>query len=159
MGVYLQRSWIVLTVTTVILLPLFIFSTPILKLLGQEDSIAQEAGIFSLWTIPVLFSFVVSFTCQTFLQSQNRNNIIAFLAFFSIAFHLILCWLLTVKLKLGIPGAMTSTILASWIPNVGQLIFVTCGWCPETWTGSSFLAFKDLWPAVKLSLSSGVMLW
>ncbi|KAH0647198.1 hypothetical protein KY285_032446 [Solanum tuberosum] len=32
------------------------------------------------------------------------------------------------------------------------------GWCKDTWTGFSFLAFKDLWPVVKLSLSSGVML-
>ncbi|KAK8610045.1 hypothetical protein V6N13_026589 [Hibiscus sabdariffa] len=30
--------------------------------------------------------------------------------------------------------------------------------CKETWKGFSMLAFKDLWPVVKLSLSSGVML-
>nr|KYP64009.1 Protein TRANSPARENT TESTA 12 [Cajanus cajan] len=158
MGVYLQRSWIVLFLTALCLLPLLIFTTPIMVILGQEKSIAEAAGTISLWSIPILFAYIVSFNCQTFLQSQNKNVIISFLAAFSIIIHLFLSWLLTIKFKLGIPGAMTSTILAYWIPNIGQLIFITCGWCPKTWHGFSFLAFKDLWPLVKLSLSSGVML-
>ncbi|KAK7286610.1 hypothetical protein RJT34_21729 [Clitoria ternatea] len=158
MGVYLQRSWIVLFLTGVILLPIFIFSSPILVVLGQEESISKVAGIISLWLIPVVFAFIASFTCQMFLQAQSKNTIIAFLAAFTLIIHISLSWLLTIKFKLGIAGAMASTCLAYWIPNIGQLIFVTCGWCPETWKGFSFLAFKDLWPVVKLSLSSGVML-
>ncbi|XP_027350612.1 protein DETOXIFICATION 21-like [Abrus precatorius] len=158
MGVYLQRSWIVLFLTAVILLPVFIFTSPILTLLGQDESIAKVAGTISLWSIPVMFAFIVSFTCQTFLQSQSKNVIIAFLAAFSIIIHVFLSWLLTIKFNLGIAGAMTSTSLAYWIPNIGQLIFVTCGWCSDTWKGFSFLAFKELWPVVKMSLSAGAML-
>ncbi|KAL2658130.1 hypothetical protein AAZV13_03G005000 [Glycine max] len=156
MGVYIQRSWIVLSLTALCLLPLLIFAIPILTLLDQDETIAQVAGTISLWSIPVLFSFIVSFTTQTFLQSQSKNIIIAFLAAFSIVIHVFLSWLLTMKFKLGIAGAMTSTSLALWIPNIGQLIFITCGWCYDTskWKGFSFLAFKDLWPVVKLSLSS-----
>lgn len=67
--------------------------------------------------------------------------------------------ILTMKFKFGIIGAMISTIVAYWRPNVGQLMFVICGGCKETWKGFSSLAFKDLWPVVKLSLSSGAMLW
>ncbi|CAL0323368.1 unnamed protein product [Lupinus luteus] len=158
MGVYLQRSWIVLTLTAIILLPLFIFTTPILILLGQDESIADVAGTISLWSIPIMFAFIVSFTCQTFLQSQSKNVIISFLAAFSIIFHVCLSWLLVIKLNLGLSAAMVATSLAFWIPNIGQLIFVTCGWCRETWKGFSFLAFKELWAVVKLSLSAGAML-
>ncbi|XP_057437801.1 protein DETOXIFICATION 21-like [Lotus japonicus] len=157
MGVYLQRSWIVLFLTSLLLLPVFFFTSPILILLGQEESIAQVAGTISLWSIPVMFAFIVSFTCQTFLQSQSKNTIIAFLAVLSLSIHLVLSWLLTIKYEFGIAGAMTSTSLAYWIPNIGQLLFVAyC--CPVTWNGFSFLAFKDLWPVVKLSLSSGIMM-
>jgi len=159
MGVYLQRSWIVLFSTAVCLLPLFFFTSPVLRLLGQDENIAQVAETISLWSIPILFAFIVSFTTQMFLQAQSRNIIIAFLAAFSIVTHVSLSWLLTIKLKFGLAGAMISTILAYWIPNCGQLVFITCGWCSDTWKGFSFLAFKDLWPVVKLSLSSGVMLW
>ncbi|KAJ7972000.1 Protein DETOXIFICATION [Quillaja saponaria] len=158
LGIYLQRSWIVLFLTSMFLLPIFIFTTPILEVLGQEESIAKVAGKISIWSIGIVFAFIVSFTCQMYLQAQSKNMIIAYLAAFSIGIHILLSWLLTVKFKFGLTGAMASTILAYWIPNLGQLLFVTCGACPETWKGFSFLAFKDLWPVVKLSLSSGAML-
>ncbi|XP_043702166.1 protein DETOXIFICATION 21-like [Telopea speciosissima] len=158
LGIYLQRSWIVLFICSLFLLPFFFFTTPILKLLGQEDHIAEVAGTIARWFIPVTFSFIISFTCQMYLSAQSKNLIIAYLAAAALAIHLFLSWLLTVKYKYGLPGAMISTILAFWIPNVGQFMFVTCGGCPETWNGFSLLAFKDLWPVIKLSLSSGAML-
>ncbi|XP_077226440.1 protein DETOXIFICATION 21-like [Tasmannia lanceolata] len=158
LGIYLQRSWIVLLISSIALLPLFIFTTPILKLLGQDDEIAAMAGTISLWYIPIIFSFVFSFTLQMFLQAQSKNKIVGYLAGLSLSLHVFFSWLMVIKLKLGLAGAMGSTILAYWIPNFGQLGFVLCGGCPETWKGFSRSAFTDLWPVIKLSLSSGAML-
>ncbi|TYG59082.1 hypothetical protein ES288_D08G273800v1 [Gossypium darwinii] len=158
LGIYLQRSWLLLFLTTTCLLPLFIFTTKILIALGQDEKIAIVAGYIGHWFIFIMFSMIISFTCQMFLQSQSKNMVIAYLAAFSIGTHICLSWLLTMKLKYGLIGALLSTILAYWIPNIGQLIFVTCGGCKDTWKGFSMLAFKDLWPVVKLSLSSGAML-
>ncbi|MBA0854126.1 hypothetical protein Goshw_026316 [Gossypium schwendimanii] len=158
LGIYLQRSWMVLFATALCLLPIYIFTTPILIALGQDETIATVAGYISYWFIGIVFSFIVSFTCQMFLQAQSKNMIIAYLAAFSIGIHICLSWLLTVKLKYGLSGALLSTILAYWIPNIGQLLFITCGGCKDTWKGFSMLAFKDLMPVVKLSLSSGAML-
>ncbi|PIA53127.1 hypothetical protein AQUCO_00900024v1, partial [Aquilegia coerulea] len=137
LGIYLQRSWIVLTICSFILIPLFLLATPILKLLGQDDDIANVAGYIALWLIPVMFAYVLSFTCQMYLQAQSRNMVMIYLAAAALIVHVILSWLLTVKYKLGLPGAMISTVIANWIPNV---------------------AFRDLWPVIKLSLSSGVMI-
>ncbi|KAJ4979088.1 hypothetical protein NE237_009868 [Protea cynaroides] len=158
LGIYLQRSWIVLFICSLFLLPIFIFTTPILRLLGQDDHIAEVAGTISRWLIPVMFSFIISFTCQMFLSAQSKNLIIAYLAAAALAMNLFLSWLLTVKYKWGLSGSLASTNIAFWIPNLGQLLFVICGGCPETWKGFSPLAFKDLWPVIKLSLSSGAML-
>ncbi|RYR53710.1 hypothetical protein Ahy_A06g028928 [Arachis hypogaea] len=80
LGIYLQRSWIILFMTSLLLLPIFIFTAPLLKFLGQEKTIAE-----------------------------------------------------------------------------GQLVYIMRN-CPQTWKGFSFLAFKDLRPLVKLSLSSGAMI-
>ncbi|CAL5185620.1 unnamed protein product [Lathyrus oleraceus] len=157
LGVYLQRSWIVLFLTTILLLPLFIFTAPILEALGQDKIIAEMAGKFSLWSIGLTFAMIVSFTCQTFLQAQSKNVIIAYLAAFSVVVHLLLSWLLTIKLGFGITGAMISLLLSSWLPNIGQLIFIMTK-CHDTWKGFSLLAFKDLWPTAKLSLSAGIMM-
>ncbi|XP_039034755.1 protein DETOXIFICATION 21-like [Hibiscus syriacus] len=158
LGIYLQRSWLILFLTACCLLPLFLFTTPIFIALGQDEKIAHVCDYISRWFIFIVFSFIISFTCQMFLQAQSKNMIIAYLAAFSVGIHILLSWLLTVKFKYGLAGALFSTVLAYWIPNIGQILFVTCGGCKETWKGFSMLAFKDLFPLVKLSLSSGVML-
>ncbi|KAL7134308.1 hypothetical protein ABFS83_11G018100 [Erythranthe nasuta] len=158
LGIYLQQSWLVLTTTSIFLSPLFIFTTPILKALGQDEHIAEVAGSISLWFIPVVFSYVVSFSCQMYLQAQSKNLIISYLAVFSLCLHVLLSWMLTVKYEFGVRGAMGSTILAYWIPNLGQLVYVMFGGCRETWTGFTRLAFKDLGPIIKLSISSGAMI-
>ncbi|KAG5410362.1 hypothetical protein IGI04_006681 [Brassica rapa subsp. trilocularis] len=152
LGIYLQRSWIVLTGCTICLTPVYIFSGPILLALGQEERIVSVARIISLWVIGINFSFIPSFTCQMFLQAQSKNKIIAYVAAVSLAVHVFLSWLLMVHFDFGITGAMTSTLVAFWLPNIAQLLFVTCGGCKDTWRGFSMLAFKDLWPVFKLSI-------
>ncbi|KDP29683.1 hypothetical protein JCGZ_18845 [Jatropha curcas] len=99
-----------------------ILVSPILRGLGQDPKLAKVAGHISLWLTPVMFSFIISFTCQMFLQAQSMNMIITYLAVFLLGLHILLSWLLTVKYKFRIPGAMASTILAYWVPNLGQLI-------------------------------------
>uniref|UniRef100_A0A1D1YEK0 Protein DETOXIFICATION n=1 Tax=Anthurium amnicola TaxID=1678845 RepID=A0A1D1YEK0_9ARAE len=158
LGVYLQRSWLVLLPFTVALLPLFLFSTPLLRLLGQDEGVALMAGTVSLWCIPAIFSFPLSFTLQMYLQSQSKNRVISYWAAVSLGTHILLSWVLAMKLNLGVAGVMGSTVIALWIPVFGQLLFVFCGGCPDTWKGFSSAAFQDLWPVVKLSFSSGVML-
>lgn len=159
LGIYLQKSWIVLITASILLSPLFIFTAPILKALGQDENIAEMAGKIGLWFVPVVFSYVVSYSCQMYLQAQSKNLVISFLAAFSLLIHVFLSWLLTVKYELGVTGAMVSTILAYWIPNAGQIVYITSGGCRETWRGFTSLAFKDLGPIIKLSISSGAMIW
>ncbi|CAH2073249.1 unnamed protein product [Thlaspi arvense] len=48
LGVYLQRSWIVLFVCSILLLPMYIFASPILKFFGQPDDIAELSGIIAV---------------------------------------------------------------------------------------------------------------
>ncbi|KAG0466422.1 hypothetical protein HPP92_018002 [Vanilla planifolia] len=158
LGIYLQRSWIILFVCSLIILPIFIFTAPLLKLIGQEESIAEMAGNISKWYIPVSFSYIWSFTLQMYLQSQSKNIIITYLAMLTLTLHLGLSWFTTITLGLGLPGVMGSMVMAMWIPVLGQLGFVLFGGCPETWKGLSFDSFKDLRSIVKLSMSSGVMI-
>ena len=159
LGIYLQRSWLVLLTCALLLVPVFVFTAPILRLLGQDSHIAATAGTFSLWFIPVIFAFVFSFTLQMYLQAQSKNNVIAYFAAVSLSLHALLSWFMSMKLKWGVAGVMCSTILAYWIPVFGQMGYVLSGRCSDTWKGFSVLAFKDLCPVFKLSLSSGVMLW
>ncbi|XP_059667454.1 protein DETOXIFICATION 24-like [Cornus florida] len=158
MGIYLQRSWIVDFVTATILLPVFIFATPIFKLLGEEEDIATEAGHISLWFIPFIYNFVFGLTIQMYLQAQSKNMVIAWLSAFSFCFHVLLSWIFVSKLSLGIPGAMGALIISSWLVVIGEFVYILGGWCPLSWKGFTLAAFHDIFPVVKLSISSGIML-
>lgn len=158
MGVYLQRSWIIDGVTATILLPLFIFTTPILILIGQEENIAIEAGKISLWFIPILYYFVFSLTIQMYLQAQQKNKIVGWFSASSFLLHVLLSWLFVIKLGFGLAGAMSSFIISSWLLVIGEFVYIFGGWCPNTWKGFTKAAFADMLPLIKLSISSGVMI-
>ncbi|XP_077248892.1 protein DETOXIFICATION 23-like isoform X2 [Tasmannia lanceolata] len=158
MGIYMQRSWIILLSTAVLILPLYIFATPLFKLLREDDDLAEAAGKIALWFIPINFYFVFNFTMQVFLQTQLKNSIIAWLAAISFTLHILLSWIFVYKLNLGVSGAMGSMVLSTWLTIAGEFVYVFGGWCPLTWKGFSKSAFSELWPVVKLSVSSGVMI-
>ncbi|WZZ85294.1 protein DETOXIFICATION 27 [Brassica napus] len=158
LGVYMQRSWIVLFFCCLLLLPTYLFTTPVLKFLGQPDDIAELSGVVSLWAIPLHLSFALSFPLQRFLQCQVKNHVTAYSAAVSLVVHFLVCWLFVNGLKLGVVGTM-ATISISWWVNVSiTLAYSVCGGCPLTWTGLSSEAFTGLWEFLKLSASSGVML-
>ncbi|KAJ9563901.1 hypothetical protein OSB04_009061 [Centaurea solstitialis] len=158
MGVYLQRSWIVDFLTLTLLLPIFIFGTQIFKLVGQEESVANSAGYISLWFIPFVYSYVFNATIQIFLQAQLKTMIVAWLSAFHFAIQIPLSMLFVHKLNMGVAGAMIALSLSSWFLVITEFIYVFGGWCPHSWKGFTILAFKDLLPVLKLSISSGVML-
>lgn len=159
LGLYLQQAWIILTTVALILCPLLVLAAPILKALGQDEIIAETAGTIALWFIPLMFSFAVLYASNMFLQSQSKIIVLSCLSSVSLFVHVFLSWLLTVKYNFGISGAMVSTSLAYWIPNVGQIIYIVCGGCRETWIGFTMLVFEDLGNTIKIVVSSCLMFW
>lgn len=159
MGIYLQRSLIINLATGTILLPVFIFAGDIFKLVGEQTDIANEAGYISLWFIGILYFFIFSLTIQKYLQAQLKNMILGWLSAVAFVVHVLFSWIFVSKLNLGIPGAMSAMIMSSWLIVIGEFVYLFGGWCPNTWKGFSSAAFIDLIPILKLSISSGVMIW
>ena len=157
LGVYLQRSWIILSVTCVILSPIYIFATPTLKLLGQEDNLADLAGKFTIETIPQLFSLAIIFPTQKFLQAQSKVNVQATISFVALLLHMGMLGLFIFGFGWGTTGAAIAYNISSWVIAVAQVVY-TIGWCKEGWTGFTWSAFRDIWAFVRLSLASAVML-
>ncbi|KAK2638412.1 hypothetical protein Ddye_026207 [Dipteronia dyeriana] len=158
MGIYLQRSWIVDLVTATIFVPIFIFATPILKLLGQEESIAEASGRMSLWFIPFLYYFVFSLTIQMYLQAQLKNMIVGWLSTASFLLDVLLAWIFVYKFGWGVNGAMAAMNIGAWLMVIGEFVYIFGGWCTNSWKGFTKAAFADIVPVMKLSISSGVML-
>ncbi|XP_059634250.1 protein DETOXIFICATION 27-like [Cornus florida] len=158
LGIYMQRSWIVLFLCCFLLLPLYAFATPLLKLLGQTDAVAEQSGEVALWLIPLHFSFAFLFPIQRFLQSQIKANILAWVSMTVFVLHVIVSWLVVYQFGFGIVGVAVTLDIAWWLLFFGLLAYTLLGGCPQTWTGFSMQAFSGLWEFVKLSTASGVML-
>ncbi|KAE8038676.1 hypothetical protein FH972_011157 [Carpinus fangiana] len=158
MGIYLQRSWIVDVTTATIMIPLFVFTTPLFRLFGEDEEIAVESGPIALWMIGIIYSYVFALTIQMFLQAQLKNMIVGCLSASSFVIHLLLSWVFVEILDLEVAGAMGAYCISSWLMVFGEYVYVFGGWCPNTWKGFTKAAFHDILPVIKLSISSGVML-
>ncbi|PWA34855.1 MATE efflux family protein [Artemisia annua] len=158
LGVYLQRSWIVLFACCILLLPLYIFASPVLKLLGQPADIAELSGKVSMSLIPLHFSLCFQFPLQRFLQSQLKTLVIAWVSFGALVAHSIMSWLVVSRFQLGLVGTVVTLNISWWLIVIGLFVYTIFGGCPETWSGFSMEAFSGLWSFVKLSAASGVML-
>eukprot|EP01018_Ginkgo_biloba_P024618 Gb_40011 [translate_table: standard] len=158
LGVYMQRSWIILNTTGVFMSSVYIFATPILKLLGQSDEIAELAGTFSLWMIPQLFAYAMVFPTSKFLQAQSKVMVMAVIAAGALIVHVLFSWVLMFKLGWGLVGGAVMLNLSWWIIVVSQLIYIFTGACKGAWTGFSWSAFHHLPAFLRLSMASGLML-
>lgn len=159
LGVYMQRSWVFLTATCLCLLPIYLFATPLLRFLNQDEKISELAGTLSLYMIPQLFAYGLNFPMQKFLLAQSKVMTMAMVSAVALVSHISLSWLLIVHFKLGLVGAAASLNMAWWIVVLGQFAYIAMGYCPGAWTGFSWGAFRDLGAFARLSIGSGIMMW
>ncbi|KAF7051639.1 hypothetical protein CFC21_059862 [Triticum aestivum] len=159
LGVYLQRSTILLAATGVPLAIIYVYSRPILLLLGESERIAAAAAVFVYGLIPQIFAYATNFPIQKFLQAQSIVAPSACIAAATLLLHLALSWLAVYKLGLGLLGASLVLSLSWWLIALAQFAYILAApRCRETWTGFTTQAFAGLCGFAKLSAASAVML-
>ncbi|KAJ4978116.1 hypothetical protein NE237_008896 [Protea cynaroides] len=159
LGIYLQRSTILLMLTGLPLTVIYIFSKHILMLFGQSSTIASAAATFVYGLIPQIFAYAANFPIQKFLQSQSIVAPSAYISIATLLVHLLLSWVVVYKIGLGLFGASMVLSLSWWIIVLAQFIYITkSARCKHTWTGFTLEAFSGLPNFFKLSASSAVML-
>ncbi|XP_004310154.1 PREDICTED: protein TRANSPARENT TESTA 12-like [Fragaria vesca subsp. vesca] len=158
LGIYMQRSWVILNAASVVLCFLYIFAQQILYGIGQTAAISKAAGVFAIYMIPQLFAYAMIFPLSKFLQSQSKMMVMAAIAAVTLILHTVFSWLLMLKLGWGLVGAAVVLDASWWIIVVAQMVYIVSGTCGRAWTGFSWKAFHGLWGFVKLSLASAVML-
>ncbi|CAL9088667.1 unnamed protein product [Musa textilis] len=159
LGVYLQRSTVLLMATGVPLAVIYALSRPILVLLGESREIARAASVFVYGLIPQIFAYAANFPIQKFLQAQSIVGPSAYISAATLVVHLLLSWVVVYKVGLGLLGA--SLVLSlSWCIIAGAqfLYIVTSRLCRSTWTGFTWQAFSGLPGFFRLSTASAVML-
>ncbi|XP_009630733.1 protein DETOXIFICATION 40-like [Nicotiana tomentosiformis] len=159
LGVYLQRSTILLTLTGILLTFVYIFCKPILIFLGESERIASAAALFVYGLIPQIFAYAFNFPIQKFLQAQSIVAPSAYISAATLALHLVMSWVVIYKIGLGLLGASLILSLSWWIIVIGQFVYIVKSErCRQTWKGFSLQAFSGLPVFFKLSAASAVML-
>ncbi|XP_019458382.1 PREDICTED: protein DETOXIFICATION 33 [Lupinus angustifolius] len=158
LGVYMQRSWVILFVTALFLIPIYVWSPPILRLIGQTPEISDAAGKFALWMLPQLFAYALNFPIQKFLQAQRKVNVMLCISAAVLVSHTFFSWLLILKLGWGIKGAAITLNISWWLVVIAQSLYIFITKSEGAWSGFTWLAFVDLYDFVKLSLASAIML-
>lgn len=160
MGIICQRAIILHLGAAVLLTFIYWFSGPILRAIGQSDSIAATGQIFARGLILQLYAFAISCPMQRFLQAQNIVNPLAYMAVGVFLLHVLLTWLVVYVLDYGLLGAALTLSLSWWILVIVIALYVFLSpSCRHTWTGFSSKAFQGVWPYFKLTVASAIMLW
>ena len=114
LGVYLQRSWIVLGVAALLMVPITVFAETLLLAVGQDPAVAREAARFALYVLPGAFSLAVNFPTAKFLQAQGKVLVLAWVGIAGLCFHAALSYLLVSVLGWGSPGAAAAYDVSLW---------------------------------------------
>ncbi|KAK7324793.1 hypothetical protein VNO77_28639 [Canavalia gladiata] len=159
LGVYLQRSTILLCLAGVLLTVIYVFSEPILLFLGESPRIASAAAVFVYGLIPQIFAYAVNFPIQKFLQAQSIVAPSAYISAATLVIHLGLTWVAVYEIGLGLLGASLVLSLSWWIMVIAQFVYIIKSErCKRTWQGFTWQAFSGLPEFFKLSAASAVML-
>ncbi|XP_051125470.1 protein DETOXIFICATION 40-like [Andrographis paniculata] len=159
LGIYMQRSTVLLMATGIPMMLIYIFSKPILVALGQSEEVAASAAMFVYGLIPQIFAYAANFAIQKFLQAQSIVKPSAYISAVTLVAHVALTWVALYVFRWGLLGAALVLSFSWWVIVVAQFVYiVTSERCRDTWRGFSWRAFSGLWKFLKLSAASAVML-
>ncbi|KAE8055251.1 hypothetical protein FH972_012103 [Carpinus fangiana] len=160
LGHTMQRTVILLLLTSIPISFLWLNMKKILLFFGQKADIATEAQSYIFYSLPDLVAQSVLHPLRIYLRSQSITLPLTLCAAFSILLHIPINYFFVFVLKLGIKGVAISGVWTNF-NLVGSLIvyIVISGVYEKTWGGilNSFESFFNGWKdLLKLAIPSCV---
>jgi len=115
LGIYLQRSWIIIFACAVILLPVYLFTRAPARGArpGPADLRRRWHHLALVHPRHVLLRLVLHAPdVPAGAEQEHDQLIITYLAMLNLGLHLALSWLMTVRFRLGLAGLMGSMVIA-----------------------------------------------
>ncbi|KAL7538244.1 hypothetical protein ACHAWF_006040 [Thalassiosira exigua] len=106
------NSLVIVFFMTFVVAGLMALCAPIMKLVGQDPSLANEAGGFVLKLIPGLFPMYLNEVLRKFMRTQDHLAPIVWLALLGNGVKMLLNWLLIFVASWGIDGAAWATSMS-----------------------------------------------
>ncbi|XP_061374555.1 protein DETOXIFICATION 16-like [Gastrolobium bilobum] len=159
LGIHMQRSMLVVSIISVFLAIIWANTEPILAAMHQDKVISKEAGSYARFMIPSLFAYGLLQCILKFLQNQNIVFPMMLTSGIAALLHILLCWVLVFKSRLGSKGAALSNSISYWVNVILISLYVEFSpSCKQSWTGFSKRPLHNLLDFLKLAVPSALML-
>ncbi|KAL5544910.1 hypothetical protein UlMin_008694 [Ulmus minor] len=157
-GIHMQRAMFVLFLISIALAIITSNTKSILIAVGQDASIASEAGAYAIFMIPTIFAYAIFPCLNRFLQTQRLVFPMLVSCGFTTLIHIFICWVLVFKSSLGFRGAALANSISFWIYALLLAFYVKfSSSCEKTWSGFSREALCNFMTFFKLGVPSALM--
>ncbi|KAK7330645.1 hypothetical protein VNO77_24843 [Canavalia gladiata] len=155
LGLTMQRTMILLFLTSIFISLLWLNMKKILLLCGQEQDIANEAQFYILYSLPDLVAQSLLHPIRIYLRTQSITLPLTCCAALSILLHIPINYLLVSVLKLGIKGVALSAVWTNFNLVALLIIYIAVsGMHRKTWPRISWGCFKGFKTLLNLAVPS-----
>lgn len=154
MGLYYHRAQIIAYILTTILLTFhFFFAVKILSFFGIDDKVLAYVDEY-IKIMMFLIIFDVQFSLNyRYLNIIGKSHVNLIILSSSLLLHPLWCYLLIIKLNLGIQGAAVCLVISQMLNAMGGVFYVYCfNPLPETVFSYNRNSFKGWWQYLKIAL-------
>ncbi|KAL9328676.1 hypothetical protein ACSQ67_003679 [Phaseolus vulgaris] len=149
LGFAMQRTIVLLLLTSIFISFLWLNMKNILLLCGQQEDIATQAQSFILYSLPDLVAQSLLHPLRIYLRSQSITLPLTYSAFLSILLHLPINYLLVSVFKLGIKGIALGAVWTNFNLVFSLLLYIwLSGIYSKTWTRISLKGIFCGWKAL-----------
>ncbi|KAK7308997.1 hypothetical protein RJT34_05389 [Clitoria ternatea] len=136
LGLTMQRTMVLLLLTSVFISFLWLNMKRILLLCGQQEDIANEAQSFILYSVPDLVAQSLLHPLRIYLRSQSITLPLTYTASLSILLHVPINYLLVSVFNLGIKGIALGAVWTNFNLVVSLIVYIwVSGVHEKTWPG------------------------
>ncbi|GMI75507.1 hypothetical protein like AT4G23030 [Hibiscus trionum] len=155
LGITLQRTVLLLLVSSLPISLLWINMKRILIVCGQDEAMAEEAQFYLIYSLPDLFAQSLLHPLRIYLRTQSITLPLTYCAIVSILLHIPINYLLVSHLRLGIKGVALSGVWTNF-NLLGSLIIYILYFRvhKKTWGGFSVECFKEWKSLLNLAIPS-----
>lgn len=158
LGIYTYGANLSLFLVCLPIAVLWNFMDQLLIFLGQDPSISNAAGKYSIWLIPSLFPYAILESMVPFLQTQSLILPMLYCSFVTLCINVPLCWFLIFKIELGTKGAALGISLSYWVNVILLGLYLKFSpACAKSRTSFSKDVFKSIGEFLRLAFASAGM--
>ncbi|KAI7877247.1 MATE efflux family protein [Lichtheimia hyalospora FSU 10163] len=158
-GVYLQRSLLIMAILFIPIAVVWWYATSILLALNQDPELALKAGLFLRWFLIGAPAFMAFECCKKYMQAQGLMKPPTYAMIIAFPTSFFLNWILVhwEPVSLGFVGAPLGTAISYWVMLLVLLVYIWKVRGSEAWGGWSREALREWWPFLKLAIPGILM--